>query len=529
MSFNDRYLRQANAALIIATLLIAFFLVPGMAAASMEPASGASRAAMQVDRTVRIQVLGAVDGRGGNAAPVNPGQDVDFIITVNGAPNGQSTVKESILLDNVPQHMFFVSASAVPGASGGFDGNRITWDGVTFTEGGQVVVMVRTRVAADAPCNSVLTSVAHVSGIGSDQAQVRVQCGPAPAPTGLPTVAVPSSPPPPPLLIGKTGQFEGQPLSVVDARHLGKQITYNIIVRRSGDVSGRVVRIVEDMGAMCGSLLGLRNPDGTLNPQNVEITSDFGHVGTQITAGENCTITILGDAKAIVGNTFHIKVRLRPTLAVASTAPTLLNRVEATLTQFPETPSQPAPTTPGALGSGTVPAPQTPVESVSTSLTIALSPDVLTAPPTNPTVVTPAPITAAAAPPPQSQAPAASPDSGAAAQAPETAAAPGGGASGGAAATGSAGGGSASPGTGSQATVGAAAGASGEEAGAAAIAPERVPVTVAAASGTLPAAVSAAGPSALPQTGDAPYPYAPLLAVALSLLGAGLALRNTRN
>jgi hypothetical protein len=58
-------------------------------------------------------------------------------------------------------------------------------------------VQITVRVDANAPCNSMLTNVAHVNGWGSDQAQTRVVCA-APSPTvpvpATATVAVTATP-----------------------------------------------------------------------------------------------------------------------------------------------------------------------------------------------------------------------------------------------------------------------------------------------------------------------------------------------
>ena len=142
-----------------------------------------------------------------------------------------------------------------------------------------------------------------------------------------------------PVEVEKTADFEGEAISRIEGKHLGKKLTYNILVRRSGEINDKTrVRITEDMGEMCWNLLGLRNPDGSLNNENIEITSEQGHVGTEITINDNCVITILGDAKAIVGNKFHIKVRLRPELTARTS--NLPNRVNVNVLGQPGTPTE---------------------------------------------------------------------------------------------------------------------------------------------------------------------------------------------
>src|SRR5688572_10082331 len=105
-------------------LLLSIFLVLpslGLAQYPMGPSVGSGET-LETTKSIEKRVTGSTnDGRGGNAAPVERGQNVTYSIAITGAPPGQSGKKGEVI-DNVPQHMEFVSAS--PEAQ--FDGNKAT-------------------------------------------------------------------------------------------------------------------------------------------------------------------------------------------------------------------------------------------------------------------------------------------------------------------------------------------------------------------------------------------------------------------
>ncbi len=111
----------------------------------------------------------------------------------------------------------------------------------------------------------------------------------------------------------------------------GKQVTYNILVTRNGDIPGGAngpmqMRIDDTLGS-CPAFASFMT-------DSLDSGGLAGQVGTQIQIN-NCTITILGDAHRIVGNLFHVKVRF--TQPGGSLPSTLTNNVTATIPELNET------------------------------------------------------------------------------------------------------------------------------------------------------------------------------------------------
>jgi Ice-binding-like/Domain of unknown function DUF11 len=165
----------------------------GCGAPNPSPTAKASRRGISKVVTAVNGVPASSNGHGTNALKVHHGDQVTYQITVTGQPPGGSN--NGTVTDNFPQHMSFVSASPPTFVQHGSH-TKGSWNNVTFSANGSKTFTITLVVNADAPCNSVLTNVGHVNGIGSDQAQVEVVCaGTVPfTPTSTPTATnTPSS------------------------------------------------------------------------------------------------------------------------------------------------------------------------------------------------------------------------------------------------------------------------------------------------------------------------------------------------
>jgi uncharacterized repeat protein (TIGR01451 family) len=123
------------------------------------------------------QSHGSVSKRADRATAA-PGDLILYTITLR---NG-STAATVALSDKMPPHTSFVSASGPCTVTGGND-QKLDCR-VALPANGTAIVQVSLRVDASAPCNSMLTNVAHVNGWGSAQAQTRVVCVAATATAG---------------------------------------------------------------------------------------------------------------------------------------------------------------------------------------------------------------------------------------------------------------------------------------------------------------------------------------------------------
>jgi uncharacterized repeat protein (TIGR01451 family) len=120
---------------------------------------------------------GSVSKRADRATAA-PGDLIQYTITLrNGA-----TAATVALSDKMPPHTSFVSASGPCTVTAGND-QKLECR-VALPANGTATVQVSLRVDANAPCNSMLTNVAHVNGWGSAQAQTRVVCAAATATAG---------------------------------------------------------------------------------------------------------------------------------------------------------------------------------------------------------------------------------------------------------------------------------------------------------------------------------------------------------
>ncbi|MBI2756984.1 MAG: LysM peptidoglycan-binding domain-containing protein [Chloroflexi bacterium] len=134
------------------------------------------------------------------------------------------------------------------------------------------------------------------------------------------------------------GQSVGVEKTALDASTVGpenfagKQITYNIVVRLSGDVSTSTAQriLLVDSIPNCSGFAEF------VSAFRVNAAgADLADPGLQITIN-GCTMTVLGDDKPDVGNRFHVKVRVtRPT--TGPVPQTLTNRVTAEILGAPGT------------------------------------------------------------------------------------------------------------------------------------------------------------------------------------------------
>ena len=334
--------------------------------ASNTPGPSPTRGTGASDKRIEKRVVGSTtDGRGGSAAPVQRGQAVTFEIVVFGMPPGQRTGTVSDeLTDNAPPKLTYNGGSATVNgqpARATFDGNKLTVEDVPFSDTGSVTVRAGFTALADAPCNSVVTNVAHVNGIGSDQAQVRITC---PDGAGTPTATATATAaagitgatntPTPTATATAVGTLAGSvtieknaqdedgaaigPSNPISRKHLGKTVTYNILVTRNGGTPGRTEQFLlrDEFTSACPGVVQ------SVESAQIDPTGTSATVGDVVYESDSCTVTVRGDAKFDVGNRLHLIVKVRLVENITSTAPgapstrtlpaTLDNRATITLT-----------------------------------------------------------------------------------------------------------------------------------------------------------------------------------------------------
>ncbi len=298
------------------------------------------------------------DGRGSNAAPVVAGQNVTYQIVVTGTPPGNSGRGE--VVDNIPQFFSFVSSS--PSAEVDARENKATFRNVEFSATGSVTLTITLRAgdtgANKPPCNHVATNVAHVNGMGSDQAQVRVICPEAPTATRTPVPAAAAAVNTPvptvvattvPLSLGvsKTLEDAGRTVTQINNGDLGKRMRYNILLTRKGNVPGRTEMAFTDLireGCIADGS-GLITPIAAeIDRNDLGINDDF---SVQI---NGCTITgrVSGDNKGNLdptapGNQFHVHITVQvaqpgSTAVVTNVPRQVTNEVRANVVSGPGAP-----------------------------------------------------------------------------------------------------------------------------------------------------------------------------------------------
>ena len=326
--------------------------------AASSPTPGASATRGSADKGIEKLVFPNTGGTGSKAVEVTHGQPITYEVRVTGAPPGQRAGNvEDDLSDNVPAQMEYRSGDAVtvdgatwPQGNVSYDGNKLTVRDVPLADGKTTVVRFRLWVSEGAPCNHVATNVAHVNGIGSDQAQVRIVC-PTPtatlttgasssSPTASPTATTATTAPPRSAEVSKTLEDNGRTITQINPSHYGKELHYNILLKRKGGVAGRTQMAFDDLiGQGC-----IADGSGLIKPLAAEVDEKDLGIGDDFSIQiEGCRISgwVSGDNKGNLdpdapGNRFHVHITVQVaapgSAAVTTNAPTqVVNTVTVNL------------------------------------------------------------------------------------------------------------------------------------------------------------------------------------------------------
>lgn len=152
-----------------------------------------------------------------------------------------------------------------------------------------------------------------------------VQVTPTATPTATPT-KVPDT-----VTVEKTAL---DATSVTEEHVRGKQVTYNILIRRSGEMSKSATVKLQDTLASCPSFATIESVAITDDGFTAGVGQDLVNPGNlrETVTVDQCSVTVLGNDKVGTGNNYHVKVRINPSVPASAIPATLVNTAEVTVT-----------------------------------------------------------------------------------------------------------------------------------------------------------------------------------------------------